>query len=396
MCPQMKKSLVNRGVEYNPFKADVYSLGTTLIKLIALSFPAALQCEYNSDTTHKVVSELQCSEQLKFLLLGMLAYEEDSRPSMQEVYDAVTSEQLPEQIQQANDPVEENARVREQLSVREVPRDASEPLPVQVRTDLVHVERDAVNFFHFPSKTWERVPFTSQIEVDDFTQYVWTTAGLFCCGGNYNSGLTDNESIKKAYIIAEGEWNPYSCADMSESRYNQGVWWDAAQGYVLVFGGESASQNHTRSLAECERWSLNTDTWSALPSMAKPRWRFNPCEFRLIVYLCGGYTDLIEAFDPQTSTFSVLTVRFPALSSSSVSIVSENRLVVLSSKFETVYDLEGKQLQEVLRARHGDFEVWSNMAPSLDAEEKQIYVAYKKVCWSYQLGGFGNRRIESR
>jgi len=410
MSPQQKDNYTYDNEKYNPFQADVYSLGVTFVHLAALTFPIELGSRYQKERVEAKIAELTCSDRLKSLLLGMLAYEEDSRPSMQQVYDALTSEQLPAQVQQTEPPFQGRGRNGKQLPQEPEETKAialeSVPEPLEPETqperkgqDLAHVSENHVKFFRFPNKTWERVLLTKPAKVDDFTQYVWAASGLFCCGGNCYSGFTGSESTKQAFLLEENgaKWNPSPYADMHEGRHNHGIWWDANQLCVFVFGGESAGTGHTRNLAACEKWTMGPDTWSDLPSMEKERWCFNPCEFRNTVYLCGGYTDLIEAFNPQTSTFSVMRPLFPESSSSSVSIVAKGRLVVLSLHYVSVWDLDREQLlQEHSRARHVELGVWCNMAPILDVEDGQFYTSCKGDCWRVQLDGSGKYRINSR
>jgi len=89
MSPQVRESFI-RDTEYNPFKADVYSLGLTAVAAASLKLPINVWPLAGMDEkARQVVQELGYSQELQRLLIRMLSYEEAQRPSMQQVYDAL-------------------------------------------------------------------------------------------------------------------------------------------------------------------------------------------------------------------------------------------------------------------------------------------------------------------
>lgn len=71
-------------------------------------------------------------------------------------------------------------------------------------------------------------------------------------------------------------------------------------------------------------------TWKTLPDMREGRCNFNPCLFNGYVYLCGQYSQQVEAFSPQTELFLRLQVEVPE--STSCCLYVHNSLLVVHSK----------------------------------------------------------------
>ena len=75
---------------YNPYKEDVLQLGASLLHLITRTSPKPVVISEQLDqAVGREVERLSCSAPLKDLIRRMLAYNEEARPTMQEVCDAV-------------------------------------------------------------------------------------------------------------------------------------------------------------------------------------------------------------------------------------------------------------------------------------------------------------------
>lgn len=127
---------------------------------------------------------------------------------------------------------------------------------------------------------------------------------------------------------------------MNIPRRFHGLWWYTAQHSVFVFGGETTNQSTLTALVDCECWDSQDNIWREEASMAKPRYCFNPCEFGSFIYLCGGQTDCIEAFNPRTRLCRELQdVQLPVSTRITISFVACNQLVVLSQNGVTYWDI---------------------------------------------------------
>lgn len=84
MSPQLRKTYFRSG-KYDAIKADVFALGMTIYALASLSQPEVWQSETLEQTAKKHINSLSYSDSIKTLLLAMLSFSEEDRPSMQEV-----------------------------------------------------------------------------------------------------------------------------------------------------------------------------------------------------------------------------------------------------------------------------------------------------------------------
>lgn len=86
MSPQLREACVSGECEYSPVKADVFSLGATLLEMATLVSPQDTIASHDLDIeVGKALANLQYSESLKALIRAMLAYEESERPTMEQV-----------------------------------------------------------------------------------------------------------------------------------------------------------------------------------------------------------------------------------------------------------------------------------------------------------------------
>jgi len=90
MSPQVRNLISGRGETYNPFKADVYSLGLTAVaagslNLLTDPWPAAGL----EEKVRQVVQALDYSPELQQLFITMLCTEEGPRPTMQQVHETL-------------------------------------------------------------------------------------------------------------------------------------------------------------------------------------------------------------------------------------------------------------------------------------------------------------------
>jgi hypothetical protein len=86
----------------------------------------------------------------------------------------------------------------------------------------------------------------------------------------------DNESTSNAYsdtwTFAGGTWTELSPSTSPPARYAGGMTWDAADGYLLLFGGH----DYPSGVDYGDTWTFVHGTWTELfpTSAPAPRWRF--------------------------------------------------------------------------------------------------------------------------
>lgn len=113
---------------------------------------------------------------------------------------------------------------------------------------------------------------------------------------------------------------------------------------------------------------------------------FTPCQFNSCLYLCGNGSDLIEAFDPVLSVFTLISARLPE-NSKCCAFVEDEKLVLISEKYTTKWVLGlGQQLFKVTTTRHRDWDVSCNMAPVLDEGRKEAFLSVRGACYCVKSG----------
>jgi len=210
MSPQQRRNFSNF-TPYDAFKADVFALGATLLEMASLSPPDILSETQNLDeVVGREVTTLPYSEKLQRVLVYTLAFKEEDRPTMQQLLDYVT-EFLTSRIEPATEKFVEPGT-------------------------LMHVGRTYIRSFSFATLTWSQSSLASPVEVDAKSRYLWTEAGLFCCG---SKAQIDSAYSKKAYLLQAGqEWAVTALPNMFNGRAGAGLWYLSAQSSVHVFGGK--------------------------------------------------------------------------------------------------------------------------------------------------------------
>lgn len=96
LSPQLRQNLGNSDfAEYNPFKADVYSLGLSLYYAATLQSPRVLASQdHLAANTQAAVDSLQCSDSFKRVLTSMLQEGEADRPDFLQLQSYLDNEGL--------------------------------------------------------------------------------------------------------------------------------------------------------------------------------------------------------------------------------------------------------------------------------------------------------------
>lgn len=154
--PEARSSMLSVWRNYDPFKADVYSLGLTFLRLASLQLSPT-----RPEQVHAEVNDLPYSRSFKDILLAMLREQPHQRPTLEVMLPIVKKE------------VQANHRVQ--------PNDEAPSRPES--RSFVHLEEQQIKVFDFATKVWTTTPLARPIQVDESSRCVWVEMGLFCCGG---------------------------------------------------------------------------------------------------------------------------------------------------------------------------------------------------------------------
>jgi hypothetical protein len=197
-------------LEYNPMKSDVYSLGLTFLHIARLEPPSKKDSKAN---LNERLAGMNYSEDMRDLIRGMLAVYPSQRPTLESLLE--TAERM-----KACCPV--------------LPRVyGARPLIAIKKNNILSL--DCANW-HFRQQVLQS---TTAVELK--SRYIWTDAGLVCCGGTCSAGEGQAyQGRRDAHLLEQiGEkWLLTRLRDMRVPRFSHGLWWDSAQQAVLVFGGK--------------------------------------------------------------------------------------------------------------------------------------------------------------
>jgi hypothetical protein len=110
---------------------------------------------------------------------------------------------------------------------------------------------------------------------------------------------------------------------MTEGRYYPGCIHYAH--YVYAFGGSNATPR------SAEKYSVLEDRWTALSLMSASRYAFCPVRQGPKIYLAevNEASHLLEVFDTETQSFTVLSSSLPFAGYSSIAYIFQSELVVV-------------------------------------------------------------------
>ena len=355
MNPKERMILAGHPTYYNPFKADVYSLGLTAIRMAFLETQdkAPLLTEQHDDLMRAALQPLSYSQGLKNLLLSMVSFRETRRPDMQTLAD-------------------------------QLKRPTAHTL-VSLIVDEMHV-------FDLITGTRDSIPLLQPILVDETSMWAWMKATLFCSGGNSSfEGRNAYKVLQSGTVVR--------LPDMNIPRKRHGLWWDSRRYKMIVFGGTfysgepSASQSTSFTeyvgFKDCEELSQQADLWEILPTMREARSDFTPCEYRDWVYLCGKGAASIEVFHPEACFFHLLQVQQPEAYSACVLVMKDKQLVLLSDSYVTRWTIgkDGEVSPGSQTQLRWQVVLTCNMPPVLHACAGLVYTSYVGKCFCTQLDG---------
>lgn len=227
--PEARSYFLGLQSSYDPFKADIYSLGLTFLQLASLHPPPAPPQQIPIE-----IDALHYSQAFKDLLLAMLREQPHHRPTVEVMLPIVKKEV---QATHPSQPSTEDLMppiAKQEVQVNHPTQPSTEDPLLPESRSLVYLEESRVKSFDFTTKIWTTTELTTFIQVDGSSRYVWVEMGLFCSGGRTYLGW--EEKGKQAYLLVR-DWDVVSIAEMQLPRSAHGLWWHSSGNSVLVFGG---------------------------------------------------------------------------------------------------------------------------------------------------------------
>ena len=139
----------------------------------------------------------------------------------------------------------------------------------------------------------------------------------------------------------------------------------------------------------CEKFQLANNQWTNLPKMKEARYCFNPCLFSGIIYLCGNYSQVMEAFSPERDDF-LRDVQVPVPENHYCCLYVDNDLLVLHQKSYIVKFAAGQegqegQLDKRSEVRSPAVDKLQNCQPVVDKASGVFFITYNGKCLCFNM-----------
>lgn len=333
------------GTAYNPFKADVFALATSILHMTTLTSPVGLITSEPLDGAVEMqVAELEVSGKLQELLKRMLKYEESLRPTMLEVCCEV---------------IKENPAIKYFAAVW-----GNEVIRYHLKS------QQTINF---------RLPF-------DFGKggsYVaLNRTALLCVGAEPASTDVFELDLSSFQLTALPRLNiprnGAGIAKVADCIYVFGSWVDLKE----------------PALKSCEKYDLRVEQWQTMGDMKYGKCCFTPCIFRSLIYLPCPLTTtrIIETFDPETEIFADLPVHLPlSLKYLSVAFVANQELCILTSGKQDKKQLLGRwkiDTESEFRLSDSGEGCWSSQSPLIMGSFVLIANTWERKVQKFSLESF--------
>lgn len=130
--------------------------------------------------------------------------------------------------------------------------------------------------------------------------------------------------------------------------------------------------------------------WTNLPNMQEASRCFNPCLFQGCIYVCGGDSQLIEAFFLRKSAFLPEKLLLPETCLGCCLYISDQLLVVHSKSYILKYvRTQTGQLVQLSQAEgKNGVSKWSNSQPVLYSGLFFLFQSEKCLCFEGDTGAF--------
>ena len=185
--------------------------------------------------------------------------------------------------------------------------------------------------FNAVLKTWKRVNIEKKIFFHHSRTSLLLPDGLlFICGG----------TSKHVYTYSLRTTRLCQLPPMLKRRQCPGP--AADEDFVYIFGG-----CHTEVFDSCEKLSLATQQWTAMPNMLAPRKSVKACRLGTKVFLCGGASDC-EQYDTVRDEFTWMHVNIPDGSEPRFAALQGSDLLLLTTSMVCRFSQQG-DVKEIAR-----------------------------------------------
>ena len=237
--------------------------------------------------------------------------------------------------------------------------------------------------FDFSSRDWHK-----SIMLSRYIQYIecsrcipYSSELLAVCG------LSENELRCCCLVDRQGV-----VESLPNNVYGRGyAGLVVCEGLLYAFGGWSPSScniNLALSLKSAERIRPKIDShWLELPNMSIGHSCFNPVLWLDSIFLCGGNTNAIEVFHPESLSYSLLAWRLPEGLGPALAVQNDRTLIVVTSNALSLVH-PSLLLQSVAHERNYPY---SNAYPTL--HEGGIYFT-QEIKWMALDSQTGEARLD--
>lgn len=204
------------------------------------------------------------------------------------------------------------------------------------------VRRDYFALFFCRKSQWSAsVPLLAPIQADQVSaSTILPDGSLLCCGGgNWRTEASWDSAYR---LLSDGR--VIQLKDLCQAREAHGIL--CCLSSVYVFGGDTNAGPPVLSgerLAIGDIQTLQDRSWTLLLNMNFGHSYFTPALYRGLVYLCGGYSNTSEVFNPLDDLFSVVAMRLTDPEHCWEVVKGEELIIVTGYKMHVLKGLAGSQ-----------------------------------------------------
>lgn len=352
MSPQFREALLGNDTQYNAFKADVFSLGISILHLATLNPPEiGMTAESLEEAIDRQIAPLPYSPLLRGMIKTMVSYEEGHRPTMKHLTTVLAHV--------------DDSKPAAISAVPKLKRTRGTPVSALSSDTVAEEDPPATRFIGI----WSDTAFLYEIQTQLYS--IHTLSLDFYGGGTFieidrNTMLCVGglPALSNVYSLDLSTFTLNSMLPLVIPRAGGGL--AKMNAYFYVFGGFDRKKKAMRT---CEKMQLPDQHWAQISSMVHPRAYFTPCRFRTLFYLVSANKEAqrtIETFSAETESFAVLPVALPPrlrLNFPSVAFVANEELCFL---------MEGRQMARWKIETEREFRLYDTNHPASSGQPPLI------------------------